>query len=110
MEALKQHSWPGNIRELQNFIERAVILSSGPVLSAPLGDLEALTEAQTPAGRAGHWPTRSALTSWKCCGKWIGLWEAVAAPLFGWDCRAPRCCIACTNWASFPKSPGKTHV
>src|ERR1700722_1528707 len=45
MEALQQHSWPGNIRELQNFIERAVILSSGPVLSAPLGDLKGFTEA-----------------------------------------------------------------
>src|ERR1700679_1991516 len=36
MDFLQQHSWPGNIRELQNFIERAVILSSGPVLCAPL--------------------------------------------------------------------------
>jgi formate hydrogenlyase transcriptional activator len=40
MEMLKRHSWPGNIRELQNFIERSVILTSGPVLSAPLGDLK----------------------------------------------------------------------
>ena len=39
MEALVKHSWPGNIRELQNFIERSVILSSGNVLQAPLGDL-----------------------------------------------------------------------
>jgi formate hydrogenlyase transcriptional activator len=39
MEALTQHSWPGNIRELQNFIERSVILSAGSVLRAPLNDL-----------------------------------------------------------------------
>lgn len=45
MEALKIHSWPGNIRELQNFIERAVILSPGPVLFAPLGDLKGVSEA-----------------------------------------------------------------
>jgi formate hydrogenlyase transcriptional activator len=32
MEALTNWQWPGNIRELENFIERAVILSSGPVL------------------------------------------------------------------------------
>jgi formate hydrogenlyase transcriptional activator len=32
MEALVRYSWPGNIRELQNFIERAVILTSGDVL------------------------------------------------------------------------------
>src|ERR1700722_20328630 len=40
MEVLKHHSWPGNIRELQNFVERAVILSPGQVLCAPLGDLK----------------------------------------------------------------------
>jgi len=48
MEILKHHSWPGNIRELQNFIERAVILSAGPVLCAPLGDLKHFPQAQTP--------------------------------------------------------------
>ena len=32
-------TWPGNIRELQNLIERAVILSPGPVLQVPLDDL-----------------------------------------------------------------------
>lgn len=40
MAILEGYSWPGNIRELQNFIERAVILSSGPVLNAPLSDLK----------------------------------------------------------------------
>ncbi len=32
MEALVRYPWPGNIRELQNFIERAVILTNGDVL------------------------------------------------------------------------------
>jgi formate hydrogenlyase transcriptional activator len=36
MEALLRYSWPGNIRELQNLIERAVLLSSGTVLQVPL--------------------------------------------------------------------------
>ena len=40
MTALSQYHWPGNIRELQNFIERAVILSRGSNLEAPLGELE----------------------------------------------------------------------
>src|SRR3989454_7371127 len=40
METLTRYRWPGNIRELQNLIERAVILSPGPVLRVPLGDLE----------------------------------------------------------------------
>jgi len=37
--ALYEHDWPGNIRELQNLNERAVILSPGPVLRVPLHDL-----------------------------------------------------------------------
>ena len=39
MNLLVQYDWPGNIRELQNVIERAVILSSGPQLQVPLSDL-----------------------------------------------------------------------
>jgi formate hydrogenlyase transcriptional activator len=35
MEALARYAWPGNIRELQNFIERAVILSTDDVLHVP---------------------------------------------------------------------------
>jgi formate hydrogenlyase transcriptional activator len=40
MQALTRYDWPGNIRELQNLIERAVILSPGPTLFVPM---EALT-------------------------------------------------------------------
>ena len=40
MEALVRHSWPGNIRELQNLVEHSVILSSGPVLRVPLTGLQ----------------------------------------------------------------------
>src|ERR1700685_2753188 len=36
IEALKAHAWPGNIRELQNAIERAVLFSPGSVLRLPL--------------------------------------------------------------------------
>jgi formate hydrogenlyase transcriptional activator len=38
MNALVRYDWPGNIRELQNVIERAVIISTGPALKAPLDD------------------------------------------------------------------------
>jgi PAS domain S-box-containing protein len=39
MAALVRWQWPGNIRELENFLERAVILTRGPVLFVPLAEL-----------------------------------------------------------------------
>jgi formate hydrogenlyase transcriptional activator len=39
MDALLKWSWPGNIRELQNLIQRCVILTNSPVLSVPLEEL-----------------------------------------------------------------------
>ncbi len=47
MLALTSYQWPGNIRELQNFIERSVILSSGNVLRPPLASLESAREAES---------------------------------------------------------------
>ncbi len=47
MRALTRWDWPGNIRELENFIERAVILTNGPVLRAPLGELEVPEETSS---------------------------------------------------------------
>jgi len=43
MNALCQYRWPGNIRELQNVIERSVILSSGPTLNVPVAELQSPT-------------------------------------------------------------------
>jgi transcriptional regulator with GAF, ATPase, and Fis domain len=40
MRALTKWSWPGNIRELENLLERAVILTRGSALYVPLGELE----------------------------------------------------------------------
>ena len=45
MTALAKYHWPGNIRELENLIERSVILSQGPDLHVPLGELKAPTAA-----------------------------------------------------------------
>lgn len=39
IQAMMQWRWPGNIRELENFIERSVILSEGNRLTPPLGEL-----------------------------------------------------------------------
>jgi formate hydrogenlyase transcriptional activator len=46
MSALVSYQWPGNIRELQNFIERSVILTSGDVLHSPLASLKSAAQAE----------------------------------------------------------------
>ena len=43
MNALVNWNWPGNIRELQNFVQRCVILSDSPVLRVPVGELKGRT-------------------------------------------------------------------
>jgi formate hydrogenlyase transcriptional activator len=49
MDALSNYSWPGNIRELENLLERAVLLSPGKELRVPLSELKSATLA-APAG------------------------------------------------------------
>jgi len=44
LDLLVRYPWPGNIRELENLIERAVIVSPGPVLRVPLGELKVPSE------------------------------------------------------------------
>jgi len=48
---LKAHDWPGNIRELQNFIERAVLFSPGSVLRLPLDLRQTVTQSSESAAR-----------------------------------------------------------
>ena len=48
MSVLVSYHWPGNIRELQNLMERAVILSNGPILKVPLNDLQSQQPTTTP--------------------------------------------------------------
>src|SRR5260370_36718514 len=47
MSELTSYPWPGNIRELQNCIERSVILRSGNVLESPLASLRSATEVES---------------------------------------------------------------
>jgi formate hydrogenlyase transcriptional activator len=49
MTALANYSWPGNIRELENFIERAVLLSPGKELRIPISELLNATGAPSTA-------------------------------------------------------------
>jgi formate hydrogenlyase transcriptional activator len=54
MQAMTEWAWPGNIRELQNFIERAVILTRGESLEVPLEEL-----SSPPTERASSQAARS---------------------------------------------------
>jgi formate hydrogenlyase transcriptional activator len=53
MDALRHYDWPGNIRELQNVVERAVVKSSGPNLEIQFGELKRMVAGHTPG------PTRT---------------------------------------------------
>jgi formate hydrogenlyase transcriptional activator len=52
LRVLSEWNWPGNIRELENFVERSVILSTGPVLEAPLSELSSASNPESSGGSA----------------------------------------------------------
>ena len=52
LQAMTEWTWPGNIRELQNFIERAVILTTGECLEVPLEELKPPQAQQAPTETA----------------------------------------------------------
>jgi formate hydrogenlyase transcriptional activator len=52
MAALTSYNWPGNIRELQNLVERGVILSRGSTLEIPLTELKRQTRSATPVNNS----------------------------------------------------------
>jgi transcriptional regulator with PAS, ATPase and Fis domain len=47
-DALQRYDWPGNVRELENTIERAVVLSTGPVLTATSVSMVGATSTPSP--------------------------------------------------------------
>jgi formate hydrogenlyase transcriptional activator len=51
VEILKAHDWPGNIRELQNCIERAILFSPGSVLRLPIGLKKTVKQNSESAAR-----------------------------------------------------------
>jgi formate hydrogenlyase transcriptional activator len=60
MGALRNAFWPGNIRELENVVERAVILSSGPELKVPLADLQPTSQRTAAESSAATGQLRNA--------------------------------------------------
>ena len=62
MAALQRYAWPGNIRELRNVVERAMILAAGPRLAIPLP----APESERGDDAAKSWSTSSGSTSAAC--------------------------------------------
>ncbi len=61
MEALANASWPGNVRQLENFIERCVILTQGDQLVAPLHELTGSVSCHTAPVSSFHDAERQAI-------------------------------------------------
>ena len=58
IKKLTRWHWPGNIRELENFIERAVILTRGATLEVPLTELKSDVPPPVPAAGTREWNER----------------------------------------------------
>ena len=73
MVAFQCHSWPGNIRELQNLVERAVILAQGGVLPNPLPQVQTTPSVSTyPAASSRESERASILETLEQVGWVIG--------------------------------------
>jgi formate hydrogenlyase transcriptional activator len=55
MKGLTAWDWPGNIRELENFIERAVLLTRGKSLEAPLAEFRKANAEASTCMKPGKW-------------------------------------------------------
>jgi formate hydrogenlyase transcriptional activator len=53
MDALTNYDWPGNIRELENFLERAVLLSPGKELRVPISEIRSSRAVPETGVRSG---------------------------------------------------------
>ena len=88
MEALVRYPWPGNIRELQNVIERAVILSPARRFRSRWAtcSLRPAHEPAAPTGRHGasRWPTPSGSTSSAPSARPAGWWAGRRGPRPAW--------------------------
>lgn len=71
MEAIVAYDWPGNIRQLQNFIERGVIVSRGPEFRPPLGELRGPTNSSPKTAKTLEDATRDHIVQTLEDTKWV---------------------------------------
>jgi formate hydrogenlyase transcriptional activator len=71
MEAIAAYDWPGNIRQLQNFIERGVIVSPGAVFEPPLNELQNQTSASSKTCKTLEDATRDHIVQTLEETKWV---------------------------------------
>ena len=90
MDTLQRYDWPGNIRELENVIERALIHSTGDTLRL-LDDPIAHAEAVVPAPTMRRCRASSACTSKTCCAPAADGSTVPATPPNAWVCTRTRC-------------------
>jgi formate hydrogenlyase transcriptional activator len=71
MDAMVAYDWPGNVRQLQNFVEHGVIVSEGPVFQPAIGQLRARTESLPKGGKTLEDATRDHILQTLAEAKWI---------------------------------------
>jgi formate hydrogenlyase transcriptional activator len=83
MTALSRYHWPGNIRELENLIERAVILSQGTELYVPLAELKTAPNVKAQAVTSLEIAERDHILRALQAAKWVIGGQAGAAAKLG---------------------------
>ncbi len=106
IDQLQRYDWPGNIRELENIIERAVILSSSSTLSVErLQSIEHVKDDRLQS-LADH--ERDYIE--KVLERPCGALTVPRAPPASLRCTPRPCVHACVNWASYaPILPNNFH-
>ena len=87
MAGLVRYPRPGNIRELQNFVERSLILSTGPVLNGSLSELSCTTQEAALVAPVTLEQAESVRTSCRLSSKRRVCWAAGMALPPDWACR-----------------------
>lgn len=83
MDVLQRHEWPGNIRELQNVVERAVIMTTGPVLHPQAAELRIQNGSAASPARTLAEAERAHITAMLRETNWVVGGRRGAAALLG---------------------------